>query len=60
MGYRKRKGKEYYYIHWKGYPTEDDSCEPKENLSKATLEVWERRAQEKGPRRARRRKGTIE
>jgi Chromo (CHRromatin Organisation MOdifier) domain len=37
MGYRKRNGKEYYYIHWKGYPAEDDTWEPKENLNEAAL-----------------------
>ena len=25
MGYRKRNGKEYYYIHWKDYPADDDT-----------------------------------
>ena len=43
MGYRKRNGKEYYYIHWKGYPADDDIWEPKENISEAALRVWERR-----------------
>jgi hypothetical protein len=42
MGYRKRNGKEYYYIHWKGYPAEDDSWEPKGNLNEAALRGWER------------------
>jgi hypothetical protein len=28
-----RKGKPYYYIHWKNYPSDDDSWEPEENLS---------------------------
>ena len=41
MGYRKRKGKEYYYIHWKGYPAEDDTWEPKKNISEAALRIWE-------------------
>ena len=34
-------GKDYYYIHWKGYPAEDDSWEPQENLTDATLKMWE-------------------
>jgi hypothetical protein len=29
MGYRKRNGQETYFIHWKGYPAEDDTWEPK-------------------------------
>ena len=41
MGYRKRGGKEQYYIHWKGYPAEDDMWEPKENLNEAALRSWE-------------------
>jgi hypothetical protein len=41
MGYRKKNGKEYYYIHWEGYPAEDDSWEPKENLNEAALKSWE-------------------
>jgi hypothetical protein len=49
MGYRKRNGKEYYCIHWKGYPVEDDfSWEPRENLNEAevmgTAESENRRA----------------
>jgi len=47
MGYRKRNGKEYYYIHWKEYPADDDTWEPKENISEATLKVWERQSREK-------------
>jgi hypothetical protein len=43
MGQRTRDGKEEYYIHWKGYPAEDDTCEPKENLSKAALNAWAKR-----------------
>ena len=35
-------GKEYFYIHWKGYPAEDDSWEPRENLSPMTLSRWEK------------------
>ena len=51
-GHRKQGGKEYYYIHWKGYPAEDDTWEPRENLSKAALEAWERRNQgEKGKKK---------
>ncbi len=47
MGYRKRNGKAYYYIHWKGYPADDDTWEPKENISEATLKVWEHQNREK-------------
>ena len=47
MGYRKRNGKEYYYIHWKGYSADDDTWEPKENISEAALRVWERQSREK-------------
>jgi Chromo (CHRromatin Organisation MOdifier) domain len=35
MGHKVVKGKDYYYIHWKGYPAEDDSCEPRENLTRS-------------------------
>ena len=45
MGHRKRHGKEYYYIHWKGYPAEDDTWEPKENISEAALKTWESQEQ---------------
>ena len=43
LGYQKQKGKDYYYIHWKGYPAEDDTWEPKENISKTALKIWEQR-----------------
>ena len=49
MGYRKRNGKEYYYIHWEGYPAEDDSWEPKENLNEAALKSWEQERRKDGP-----------
>jgi len=42
LGHQWKNGKEYYYIHWKGYPTEDDSWEPQENLSPETIIVWEK------------------
>jgi hypothetical protein len=29
-------GEDHYYAHWKGYPAEDDSREPKSNLSPET------------------------
>jgi len=45
MGYKKENGKEYYYVHWKGYPAEDDSWEPKENLNDVALEYWEKSQQ---------------
>jgi hypothetical protein len=47
MGYRKRNGNEYYYIHWKGYPADDDTWEPKENISEAALKIWERQNERK-------------
>ena len=42
LGHQWENGKEYYYIHWKGYPAEDDSWEPRENLSPETIIVWEK------------------
>src|SRR5437667_6611439 len=44
LGYQKRRGKDYYYIHWKGYPAEDDTWEPKENISKTALKIWEQQS----------------
>jgi hypothetical protein len=41
MGKKMMDGKEYYYIHWKGYPADDDSWEPRENLSQQTIALWE-------------------
>jgi hypothetical protein len=41
MGHKRVDGEDYYYIHWKGYPAEDDSWEPKTNLSPQTLKKWE-------------------
>ena len=32
---------DHYYIHWKGYPAEDDSWEPVTNLALKTLKMWE-------------------
>jgi len=56
IGHRKQNGKEYFYIHWKGYPAEDDTWEPKENLSKVALEIWERQGQETKPKTKRKRR----
>ena len=42
MGRKMIDGKEYFYIHWKGYPAEDDSWEPRENLSLETILAWEK------------------
>jgi len=41
MGHKTMNGEDYYYIHWKGYPAEDDSWEPRSNLSLKTLQLWE-------------------
>ena len=40
MGHKVIDGKHYYYIHWKGYPAEDDIWEPEENLTNETLDLW--------------------
>jgi hypothetical protein len=42
LGRKLVDGKEHFYIHWKGYPAEDDSWEPRENLSAETLKLWEK------------------
>ena len=34
-----RCGKPYYYIHWKNYPSDDDSWEPEENLTPDLVEA---------------------
>ena len=60
MGYRKKNGKEYYYIHWKGYPAEDDTWEPKENLNEAALRDWESQSQEKRKKNQPRGMGKLE
>jgi hypothetical protein len=36
-----RDGEEFYLIHWKGYPAEDDSWEPRDNLAPETLKLWD-------------------
>jgi transposase InsO family protein len=40
MGHKVINGVDHYYIHWKGYPAEDDSWEPAENLAPETLKTW--------------------
>ena len=40
MGHKVIDGEHYYYIHWKGYPAEDDTWEPEENLTNETLDLW--------------------
>jgi len=47
MRYRKQNDKEYYYIHWKEYPADDNTWKPKENISKITLRIWEHQNQER-------------
>jgi hypothetical protein len=42
LGQKTVDGQEYFYIHWKGYPAEDDSWEPRSNLSPETLQLWQR------------------
>jgi Chromo (CHRromatin Organisation MOdifier) domain len=37
MGHKVIKGKDYYYIHWKGYPAEDNRWEPHENITPEVL-----------------------
>ena len=39
MEHKVEDGKDYYYIHWKGYPAEDN-WEPEENLTKEILDIW--------------------
>ena len=41
MGHKVIDGVDHYYIHWKGYPAEDDSWEPITNLAPGTLKLWE-------------------
>jgi hypothetical protein len=40
MGHKVRNGVDHYYIHWKGYPAEDDSWEPAANLTPEILKMW--------------------
>lgn len=42
-GYQKWDKKEYYYIHCKGYPAEDDMWESKEHFNEAALRSWGKR-----------------
>ena len=55
LGHQRRQGKDYYYIHWKGYPSEDDTWEPKENISKAALTAWEQQNKRQSNQQKRRR-----
>jgi hypothetical protein len=41
MGHKVIDGIDHYYIHWKGYPAEDDSWEPATNLTPETLKMWQ-------------------
>jgi hypothetical protein len=41
MGHKVMNGVDHYYIHWKGYPAEDDSWEPVTNLTPESLKLWE-------------------
>ena len=41
MGHKVINGVDYYYIHWKGYPAEDDTWKPVTNLTNETLKMWE-------------------
>jgi hypothetical protein len=45
LGRRIRNNREEYYIHWKGYPADDDTWEPKTNISQAALKAWEQQEQ---------------
>lgn len=47
LGRKMIAGVEHFYIHWKGYPAEDDSWEPRQNLTPETLKMWEQANQEK-------------
>ena len=40
MGHKIINRIDHYYIHWKGYPAEDDSWEPVTNLAPETLQMW--------------------
>ena len=40
MGHKVINGVDHYYIHWKGYPAEDDNWEPVTNLTPEILKMW--------------------
>jgi hypothetical protein len=41
MGHTVVKDEDCDYFHWKGYPVEVDSREPRENLTPEALKSWE-------------------
>jgi hypothetical protein len=47
LGRKIMNGVEHFYIHWKGYPAEDDSWEPRTNLTPETLALWEQTNQQR-------------
>jgi hypothetical protein len=43
LGHKVVNGKDFYYVHWKGYPADDDTWEPKENLNELAIRSWKER-----------------